>query len=540
MQKILIFMAIFTHYVGAKQFFVKEDGILHLSEQKWEIQHTLNIAEYINTTEVLKECIDTLNRICEDGINPLCSYFKRATNEINTEIMTDALNLKNLSRGKRFIVTIPLVLGISIVSLWAGMMFKSSAIKSIRDEIHGNLEIIDHAANISMASIHLIKEVSEQNDRSFREFQSAINNNTKNIHALMNFFNAINVISFAAQSHERMQIKLNDIHYGDLDSRLFEVIDYNEFSDTLRKINKMLEPELSLPNIITMSRNKFIKTYTDFNSTHLTVSVVLPVIRKRGFNMAEFIPLPMEENDKLYILDMPTTTYYENGTRFLLIPNEATKNSLCKTQDRVTICNSFLEDYNANVSKCMSNLLKNNSDVGCTYKEIPRQNYFIKLTDGILYLYLLYPIRIIVDCRGRIFAMTITTSGKVYLPTGCEIYKYTDYTHYGGERISRIKSLLDARTELNLFNTTEGYKKLSYINLMDKFGHQFIEAKEKYTRFEEAKELQSAKINENSDSIISEIFISFNRTISYILVLGVAIMLILLIIKTLLTWNNYN
>lgn len=539
MLKILIFVAVYTHFTEAEKFFVKDAGYLHLSEQKWEIQHTLNLTEYIETTEVLKECIDTLNSVCSDGINPLCSYFQRATNNINTEIVIDSLKLNKLSRQKRFVVSIPIVLGISIVSLWAGMMLKSSAMKTIRDEIHGNLEIIEQAANISISSMHLMEELTKSNDQNMHEFQDAINNNTRNLNSLMRFFNAINVVSFSAQSHEKMQIKLNDIYYGDLDSRLFEVIDFQEFSDTVEKINKMLEPELSLPNIITMSRNKFIRTYTDYNSTHLTVSVDLPVIRKRGFHMAEFIPLPMEENEKLYILDIPTTTYYENGTRFLQFPEETTKNLLCKTQDSTTICNSFLEDYNANVSKCMFNLLKNNSDVGCTYKEIPKQNYFIRLTEGILYLHLIYPIRVIIDCRGRIFAMTVTSSGKIYLPTGCEIYKYTDYTHYGGERISRIKSMEHAQTELNLFNTTEGHKKLSYLPLWDKYGHQFIEAKGKFTRLEEASELQSIKINEDSTSPASRIFDFLHTAMTYILIFGISFVLIMMIINLLLTtWNK--
>lgn len=181
MLKLLFFAAICTHFAGAEKFFVKDAGILHLSEQKWEIQHTLNFSEYLETAELLKECVDTLNKVCDDGINPLCSYFKRATNEIKTEIMTDLFELKKLSREKRFVFAIPLVMGISVVSLWAGMMLKSSAIKTIRDEIHGNLELIDQAANISIASTHLTEELAKQNDRNFMGFRGAINNNTRNI-----------------------------------------------------------------------------------------------------------------------------------------------------------------------------------------------------------------------------------------------------------------------------------------------------------------------------------------------------------------------
>lgn len=415
-----IVLCICTPVIHSQDYFPrrihsKQIGHLHLTEQKWEIQHVMNLTEYIETTDILKECISTLHTACKNGSNPLCSYFQRVTENINAEIEADSSKLNTLSRQKRFIMTIPLIIGVTIVSLWAGFTMKKAAIQSIRDEIHGNLEMIEQAANITVSSLNLFEEYIKDNDRNMHNFQMAINNNTKNLDSLTRFFNVINVISFSAQMHEKMQIKLNDIYYGSIDSRLFEIIDFQEFSKTVDSINKMLEPNLKLPAITTMSKNKFIKTYTDYNTTHLIVSVDLPVINRMGFDMSEIIPLPMEENGKLFILDMPTTTYYKNGSRILSFPEEKVKNALCKTQDRLTICNSFLEDYNSNASNCIYNLLKNNSDVECTYREIPKRNYLIQLSDGILYLHLLYPIKIVIDCRGRVLAMTIPKSSKVYI-----------------------------------------------------------------------------------------------------------------------------
>lgn len=545
MLKLAIFIALCMCLANAEKFFIKNAGHLHLSEQKWEIQHILNLTEYVETTNILMECVDTLNDVCENGTNPLCSYFERATRSINTEVQEDTLKLKNLSRQKRYMVLIPTILGKSMVALWVEMILQNSAIKSIKEEIHGNLDIMKQAANISISSTNLMQGFIGDNDQNMMKFRVAINNNTKNIDSLTRFFTVINVISLSVQLHEKIQIKLNDIYYGDINSRLFEIIDFEEFSNTMKTINKSLEPDLTLPNILTMSRNKFIKTYMDYNSTHLTISTDLPVMRKKGFNMVEFTPLPFEENGKTYILDMPTTMYYENASRILLFPDERTKNLLCKTQDGVTICNSFLEDYSVNASNCMQNLLKNNSDVGCTYKEIPKQNYFIKLTDGITYLHLQYPIKIVVDCRGRIFAMTVMASGKSYLPSGCEIYKYNENTQYGGERISRlIKDLRNnTRSEINLFNATDSYKKLSYIPLYDKYNLQLIECKKRVTRFKKDVELQEENINKISTSPSFGIYDFFNDTIVQILIFGSAIILILLIMKSLLmklltNWNE--
>lgn len=535
MLKAFILIASFAYYANAAKFYTKDAGMLHLSEQKWEIQHVLNLTEYVETTQLLGECIEALNTVCENGTNPLCLYFEHATSNLNTEIQADTAKLKTLSRSKRFMFSIPLVVGVSIVALWAGTTLKNAAIKSIRDEIQENLHLIEQAANMSISSVNLIEQMIKDNDRNMRKFQIAINNNTRNLDSLTRFFNVINVISFTAQSHERMQIKLNDIYYGDINSRLFEIIDFDTFSKTMDMINERLKPNLTLPNIITMSRNKFIKTYTNYNSTQLTISVNLPIMRKRGFNMFEFIPLPIEENGKLYILDIPTTTYYQNGSRLLLLPEEKTRDTFCKTQDGTTICNSFLEDYNMNLSTCMYNLLKNESDVGCIYKEIPNQNYFIKITEKIFYVHLLNPIKMVVDCRGKVHALTVYGSCYVYLPSNeCELHKYNEKTQYKGDRTFLDNQEQNVRYELNMFNTSDGYKKLSYLPLLDKYNLQFIESKAKATRIADEIHLQEKKINKTSTSFSTVIYDFLNNTIIQFLIFGITAILGTLAIKELL------
>lgn len=533
MLKRLIFIALFVYCASARNHFTNNVGRLHLSEQKWEIQHVLNLTEYMETTDILKECIDNLKTVCKDGENPLCSYFQRATENLNLAIETDTSKLKILARRKRFIIFIPIVIGVSIVSLLSGIFLAKSAIDSIKDDVRENLKIIEQAANISIAQIEMMKEFIKDNDDRMASIQSAINNNTRNIELQTRFFNIINVISFSAQLHERMQIKLNDIYYGDIDSRLFEIIDYHEFLNTMGIINVQLGPNLSLPNITSMSKNRLIKTYTDFNSTHLTVSVDLPVIRKNGFDISEFIPLPIDEKEKTYLLDIPVTTYYVNDSKILLFPDENTKKALCKSQDSLTVCNTFLEDYHVNASICLHNILNNNSDIGCTYKEIPRENYFIQLSHEVLYFYLVYPIKIVMDCRGKVFAMTLTKSGKIYLPKGCEVYKYTDEHFYGSGRISQLDiTPPNVHVKLNLSNTGES-KKLSYLPLWDKYNLQFIESKGKVTRFKHAVLAQ----RENLDKIplIPNFSFSdfFNNTFVQITIFAITIALGLLIFKSL-------
>lgn len=537
MYKPLIIAALCIQYACADGFFTNDVGRLHLSEEKWEIQHVLNLTEYIETSQVLKECIDNLKTVCNYGNNPLCSYFQRATENLKTEIEIDRSKLKILSRQKRFLIFIPIIIGVSIVSLWAGIELAKSAIDSIKDDVRGNLELIEQAANISIAQLEIMEEFIKDNDERMATLQAAINNNTKNLGLQTRFFNIINVISFSAQMHERMQVKLNDIYFGDINSRLFEIIDFWEFLNTVKAVNEELKPNLALPNITAMSNNAFVKAYSDFNETHLTISVDLPVIRKEGFNISEFVPLPMEENGKLYILDMPTGMYYKNGSEILMFPNGKVKSSLCKTQDDLTICNTFLEDYYTIAPDCLRNLIKTNSDIGCTYKEIEQQNYFIQLSREVLYFHIIYPIKMVIDCRGKVMALTMTKSGKVYTPKGCEIYKYTDH-HFDGDSTSQIDiTPPDVQRELNLSNE-DFSKKLSFLPLWDKYNIHFMKSKGRVIRYREAEFEQEDKLNKDSSSIDFGILNFFKNTIVQYLLYGFFILLIailaLMVIKTLL------
>lgn len=535
MIKILLFIAFCTCHANADSFFVNDVGKLHLTEQKWEIQYVLNLTEYTETSEILHECINGLKTVCRDGKNPLCAYFEHATENINTAIEADNARLHTLNRSKRFIVFIPIVLGVTVVAFWAGMTTAKSAINSIKDEMRENLDVIEQAANLTISTLNTMEKFAEDNDKNILKLQEAINNNTKNIELQTRFFNIINVISFSTQMHEKMQIKLNDIYYGDIESRLFEVIDIGEFLSVKTKINKQLGPNLTLPNITSTLQNKFIRAYTNFNNTHLTLSIHLPVIRKSSHNISEIIPLPIQENNTTFILDMPTTTYFKNGSRIQLFPDDKTKKSLCKTQNKKTICNTLLEDYAVNATICLNNLLKNNSDEGCVYKKIAYKNYFIQISDQQLYIHLIHPIKLVMDCKTGVYAINMIESSKVWIPSGCAVYKYTD-KHYNGKIVNKFDiPQHKLYSEINFSNMSED-KKVSFLPLYDKYKLQLIESKEKAIRFKKSIPLKREKIEDITITDLTPDFGLYNflsNSITQYLIYGIAIILILMIVKAL-------
>lgn len=105
--------------------------------------------------------------------------------------------------------------------------------------------------------------------------------------------------------------------YGrNAENRLFEIIDYVEFLKKIEDINEKLKPDYMLPN----KKN---------DDSFLTISINLPVISKINNEISELIPIPMWENNKLYILDMKTTEYYVRDIKVHLLLNDTLK-SLCR------------------------------------------------------------------------------------------------------------------------------------------------------------------------------------------------------------------
>lgn len=64
MLKKLLIITLCVYYAKADGYFSHDVGQLHLSGGKWDIQHVLNLTEYIETSAILKDCIDSLNDVC--------------------------------------------------------------------------------------------------------------------------------------------------------------------------------------------------------------------------------------------------------------------------------------------------------------------------------------------------------------------------------------------------------------------------------------------------------------------------------------------
>lgn len=146
--QIIAIAFIYLQYVNGQGFVSNNIGNIQFTQQLWEFQQILNISDYIYTTKLLEECIDTLTLSCQDRESELCTYFIKTTRDVNLNINTDIANLNTLLREKREItlLTVGLIaLGTSIVTFIASYFMYKSALEDVKKEFiqklfHPNFE----------------------------------------------------------------------------------------------------------------------------------------------------------------------------------------------------------------------------------------------------------------------------------------------------------------------------------------------------------------------------------------------------------------
>lgn len=221
-------------------------------------------------------------------------------------------------------------------------------------------------------------------------------------------------------NHEKFQTNLNHIYAGELDKRLFEFVNYTNFTGEIALVNERLKPNLFIPEIKSMGKNHFIRISRDFNSTHLTFTIHLPVLSRNLYELYEFIPIPIRDGNSIFILDTKPITFYHDKSRINILP-ETERANLCMTQDDLTICNTLMEESFLSPSNCVRNLLIFKSDENCIHKPIEFQNYFIRLTEQKIYAFIVKPIELVRQCGDTERVFHLTESREISVKIGCTL-----------------------------------------------------------------------------------------------------------------------
>lgn len=304
-------------------------------------------------------------------------------------------------------------------------------------------------------------------NKAFCIIQDTYNNNTKSFDENTLFTYVMDTVILALINYQNFQSKLNYIHSGEIDKHLFEFVDFSNFSDQLNEVNKKLEPNLFIPKIKSMGKNNFIKTHTVFNGTHLTLSIILPVLSRNLFELNEIIPIPFQDENSVFILDHEPTNFYIDGTKFLSFTAN-TKHNLCSEQDNLTICNTLLEEDVVALPNCLKNLLLLDWDRTCLYKQIAYKNYFIRISERKMFAFIVNPIQIVKQCTNEndeIFHLI--KSREILLGNNCIIYKYIDTDQF--ENSKQTKSELEMPNEHLKYGKLPTHTPMSRLPILSRY-----------------------------------------------------------------------
>lgn len=463
--------------IHAHSFIKKNIGKLQLTQQEWKFQEILNISQYENNAHLLKECKDTLELFCKQSQNPSCEYFLRMTKDINLNIKTDIEKLNTHLRVKRDPFTIGLILftlGVTVITAIAQYFIYQSALNDVKNEFKEQLNLLERSNKASLNMAEIIQLMSKDTNKALNILRDHYNNETKTFNEDSLFQYVMDTVILTLLNHEQFQTKLNHIYAGDLDKRLFEFVDFMNFTGEIAAVNKQLKPNLSIPEIKSMGKNNFIKISTEFNKTHLIFTLHLPVLNKNGYELNEFIPIPIREENSVFILNEIPTTFYFNKSSINILPKTDGKN-LCVTQDNLMVCNTIIEESIYSPSGCLRNLLLSESYEDCLYKPIEFKNYFIRLSEETVYAFVVKPTQIFKQCNSYERVLHLTENREISLKGDCTLFKYYEDEHFKPQKTTK-SHIYNSDEQLNVdFNEIMSHKPMPRIPILDKYDIEQLE-----------------------------------------------------------------
>lgn len=178
----LAILFISVYYVNGQGFVLNNIGNLHFTQRSWEFRQILNITDYKYTTELLSECVETLEKICKNSENELCKYFIRTARDINLNVNTEVAKLNTLLREKREITLLTvaaIALVTSITTSVASFFVYKSVLEDVKTEFKEHLDMLEKATNASRNAAEIQNLMAKDIDQAFCILRDTYNNNTQ-------------------------------------------------------------------------------------------------------------------------------------------------------------------------------------------------------------------------------------------------------------------------------------------------------------------------------------------------------------------------
>lgn len=410
---------------------IQKVGSLYFTEAQWEIQFELNTTEYVATGDILNEYIDKLGEICKQINRTTCDTFSKNAGKFKSNVKRDMVNIGELLRVKRFLFGG----GYMIVSLleMVDSSFKSSS--ELKRELQLSLKTFEKSVN---ASIQLTKQFNV----TINEIEGALikmgdshNKLNDKVELYKTMDEILHSISWLMLNHGRVRQEILQLFSGNTKGQIFSIINFEKFMQILSSVNETLNDGQMLPTI-NFGNLEFIKSdMKRKNDTHLVLSVRIPILNKKPYDIYEIIPIPFKIENNYFIFNISTTRVIQNKKGLSkILTNEASK--YCISAQNITVCNTLIDLIVEPISNCTNALFYNGSDRDCILKPIKAQNYIVQINKDELYFSIKDAIKLRMVCTGNEEIINITSSRKIKISDTCVAYKYTQGLNITNDMIS--------------------------------------------------------------------------------------------------------
>lgn len=529
-----------------------EKGTISFYENEWKIEFVFDLNSFFQNANILNKCVFELKSVCE--INPKvmnCKYFLEYVTLNYNLINKDITQIKKLSRQKRFWRSLQ---GATLVRVFTYAALGIAIIDLGIDKvlIHQQAEKTQELAEQFQKHLNLSRQTQDLYEHMFNEsavridqLGLEINKMHKDKLSEQKLNDILHIATLSLMQHYRDTTKFLNILSNNIRSNTFNIINVDDFLELANISNQAMLPEYHLPIFESdFTISNFInlcKITSLHNNTHLKLAIEIPIVRNNKSIISEFIPVPTFINNKTVILDSDSVHFIvDKKNNIRILPEDVLKQ--CIRLNDTFLCNSMLNDNFYDPDECIASYISKSKNISelCQYIEIKSQNYFIQLSDSMLFCYIIRPMSIEIMCEDSMEIHHLTNDTEIHMPE-CEIYKISsDHHHIGNTTIiftpeSVFPSISPEFTIVDL-NDSNYFTNFS---LMDRHKIQLIKLEKQAILVEEdINRLVSENSDISSGLSFQRIFKSLNifdntlySTIFYICIPTIVLILINLLCK---------
>lgn len=400
-----------------------EKGQLFFYQDKIILNYNINLNAYLENAKLLQNASNFLIEKCEVLNHKNCQFFTNHLNQ-NIEIVEKDIKrifLKAKSRPKRDMKNILTAVSPMhhIPYVFYGMAATTKMAWENQLAIAKQHKVIQEQLNVTQSNMIVQNQLLADSHNKTKQLIDKINDMESINKNLEEFNNVLHVATISMAEHVRNTDKLIHICNDDINSNFFKIIDIDSFSKDIFKINSTLK-NLTLPMTEAYNLINFASIQSNINTTHAIITIKLPAIPKTPKMLFEFIPLPFKnENNETFILYGNSKILIMNETNVTILPSF----DKCSNIDNLTICNSIIEDTLEPIDECTYSIIKNITNKTCKFKEIISRNYIIRISNSLIYCFIINPLQIKIICNDYDKFYNLTHSKIIDLNNNCEVYK---------------------------------------------------------------------------------------------------------------------